>query len=58
MGVEYSTHGRYEKLIHHFGWKPEVERQRGRSIWDNIIKMDFRGIFCVDVDWILLTQDF
>jgi hypothetical protein len=59
MGGVCSTHRRNENFIQNLVGKPEGKRQFEicRCRWEDIIRIDLRGIGWESVDWIHLVQD-
>jgi len=57
-GVWCSTHGRDEKYINYFGWKPEgkIPLGRTRHRWEDNIGMDLKQTWWEGVDWIYVAQ--
>jgi hypothetical protein len=60
-GTVCSTHGRNEKCIQRFGHKNEGERplgiSRSRPTYEYKMKINFKEISWVDVEWFHLAQD-
>jgi hypothetical protein len=59
MGGAYSAYGEGRGMYRVLVGKPEGKTPLGRPKhrWEEIIKMDFEGVGCVGMDWIVVAQD-